>query len=362
MLRSSVLFPLLMLACSPALVSTGAGDKDGDDTDAADGPGDDTDAAADTDVEGDTAADTDGDTGDTGDTDTGPPPGPQLVRFVALGDAGEGNDDQYAVADAIEALCAQRGCDFALYLGDNFYDNGVDGVDDPQFQDKFELPYADLDMPFYVVLGNHDFGEIPVQFWKTDYQVEYTQKSTKWTMPDHFYEQQIDHAGFMALDTNMLMFGLGDLQGQTTWVRQTLKKHASATWRFAFGHHPWRSNGQHGNAGNYEGAKWLDPTGIVNGRTIKQFFEAELCGNIDFYFSGHDHNRQWLDPGACGVQFVVSGAGAKTTEFVNRDKNPTRWDDDATEGFLWVELDGRTATLAFYDKAGNLDYEGILTK
>ena len=24
---------------------------------------------------------------------------------------------------------------------------------------KFELPYADLDFPFNVVLGNHDYGE-----------------------------------------------------------------------------------------------------------------------------------------------------------------------------------------------------------
>ncbi|MBL9107498.1 MAG: metallophosphoesterase [Myxococcales bacterium] len=49
--------------------------------------------------------------------------------------------------------------DFGILLGDNFYVSGVSGVsgvDDPQWQDKFELPYSDLTFPIYAVLGNHD--------------------------------------------------------------------------------------------------------------------------------------------------------------------------------------------------------------
>ena len=41
-----------------------------------------------------------------------------------------------------------------------------------------------------------------------------------------------------------------------------------------------------------------------------------VCGDIDVYFSGHDHNRQWLEP-TCGTDFIVSGAGAKTTDLEN---------------------------------------------
>ena len=52
------------------------------------------------------------------------------VRFVAIGDAGEGNDAQFAVADVVEQVCTAQGCDFAIYLGDNFYDVGVESVDD----------------------------------------------------------------------------------------------------------------------------------------------------------------------------------------------------------------------------------------
>src|SRR5688572_3744110 len=82
----------------------------------------------------------------------------ERLRFVVLGDGGEGNDAQYLVGQAMAGVCAELGCDFALYLGDNFYDTGVESVDDEQFQTKFEMPYADCDFPCYVVLGNHDYG------------------------------------------------------------------------------------------------------------------------------------------------------------------------------------------------------------
>ena len=289
-----------------------------------------------------------------------PPGPPQVVRFVAIGDAGEGNSEQHAVADGIRAVCDRDGCDFALYLGDNFYEDGVDGVDDDQFRTKFEEPYADLDFPFYVVLGNHDFGEIPVEFWRTDYQVEYTRFSTKWTMPDHFYTEAIEHLQLIGLDTNMIMLGMDWIEPQRPWIRRVLQQSAQQTWRIAYGHHPWRSNGEHGNAGNYEGA-WFDPTGLVNGQLIQDFFRDELCREIDFYICGHDHNRQWLEP-TCGVNLIVSGAGAKTTDFVHRDRNPTIWGEDSGPGFTWIELVDRTATIRFYDMGGALEYEGVITK
>ena len=61
------------------------------------------------------------------------------LRFVALGDGGEGNATQYKVGEAIKKWCQAQsddapGCDFALYLGDNFYDDGVESVDDPHFK------------------------------------------------------------------------------------------------------------------------------------------------------------------------------------------------------------------------------------
>ena len=122
----------------------------------------------------------------TEDTAEPPPPEP-VVRFVALGDGGEGNETQYAVAAAMKTVCDSKtdsdgtGCQFALYLGDNFYDEGVENVYDGQFATKFEDPYAEIDFPFYVALGNHDYGGCAFgscgagwEFEKSDAQVMYT--------------------------------------------------------------------------------------------------------------------------------------------------------------------------------------------
>ena len=47
------------------------------------------------------------------------------------------------------------------------------------------------------------------------------------------------------------------------------------------------------------------------------FMEESVCGKIDVYFCGHDHNRQWFQP-TCGTEFVVSGAAAKNTDLEGR--------------------------------------------
>ncbi len=287
-----------------------------------------------------------------------PEPEPPVVRFIAMGDTGEGNQAQYDVSAAVEAVCLVQGCEFVLLLGDNFYDAGVRSVDDPQFRTKFEEPYANLRLPFFVTLGNHDFGEVPVEFWRTEYQVQYTSRSSKWNLPDHFYSFVAGPVTFLSLDTNMIMLGLDWVRDQRAWIRDQIDQ-AETPWIVGFGHHPYRSNGRHGNAGNYEGAGRLDPTGVVSGRRLASVFEAELCGRIDLFFSGHDHNRQWLEP-ACGVEHIVSGAGAKTTGLVGRDRNPTRFEDDQTPGFFWIEIEGDQLTVEAWDRSGRLDHRGTV--
>lgn len=288
---------------------------------------------------------------------------PRIVRFVAMGDGGEGNAAQYAVADAVAAVCAAKddehgpGCDFVLYLGDNFYDDGVESVEDEQFQTKFELPYAELDLPFYVVLGNHDYGELGVWKRKGSYEVEYSSHSDKWTMPDVFYSFTHGHARFIGLDTNRILFeDLWGNSGQDSWI-QTVLADTTPTWNIAFGHHPYISNGQHGNAGAYEGHAWLP---VANGASIKTFVEAHVCGKVDLYLSGHDHNRQWLEP-TCGTEFIVTGAAAKTTRLQNRG-NPVFFEDDTIEGFVWVELLDNRLTGEIWDRNGRLDLRRTLTR
>lgn len=297
----------------------------------------------------------------TDDTTTGGATG--LVRFVVLGDVGEGNEDQYQVADAIVSVCEQRGCDWAMLTGDNFYDSGVDGVDDPQWQEKFEMPYMDIDFPIYAVLGNHDYGGngIGVDFDtdKPDYQVDYTNHSRLWRMPAKYYSWTQAHAEFWGLDTNQVMTDPinGDSDPQRDWLIQGVTA-SNATWKIAFGHHPYISNGEHGNAGAYENLEAI-PLPFVTGKKVKEFIEDAICGKIDVYICGHDHNMQWLEA-KCGTEFIVAGAGSKANGL--SAKNPFHFQIPEMEGFTWVELSDNTFTGVIYDKNGNELYSRSFSK
>lgn len=349
------LVALALSACdAPEAAPAGDDAKGADtavDTASADTAPADTDTGAPPDSGNDTGSDSPADSAaDTAVEDPGPAP----VRFVALGDAGEGNAEQYAVGAAIGAVCARDGCDFALYLGDNFYDSGVDAVDDAQFQEKFELPYADLDFPFYVTLGNHDYGGegIGWELWKGETYVDYSAYSDKWTFPDLYYSHVQGDATFFGLDTTQVFWGI--TEDQLAWLQDGVAA-ANTGWTIAYGHHPYVSNGPHGNAGEYEGLDWVP---IVNGESVKEFVDDGICGVVDVYICGHDHSLQWPES-VCGTEFIVSGAGAKTTELGG--DNPTWFESDG-EGFVWIELDGETFTGVFYDQDGTELYRRSFTR
>jgi hypothetical protein len=137
---------------------------------------------------------------------------------------------------------------------------------------------------------------------------------------------------------------------QEAWIPDELAA-LGGTWKIALGHHPYLSNGPHGNAGTYDGTPG-------EGLVVKEFVEAHLCGQVDVYLSGHDHSLQWLEE-TCGTHFIVSGAGATT--YGLGGTNPVYFEDDSM-GFLWVEIDGATLTGVFYDATGTELYRATLTK
>jgi hypothetical protein len=298
------------------------------------------------------------------------PVAPTPVKFIVIGDAGKGNADQRRVAIAIRDLCQQKGCDFVLMLGDNIYDSGVASTTDAAWQSKFEQPYNDIDLPFYVALGNHDYGGklvvsvpgIGNEFDKGKVEVDYTQVSTKWNMPATHYTFEWGNVGFIVLDTNSILWDDTTYGDQAAWLPTATAAVAGKRWVFTAGHHPYRSNGQHGNAGDYDAPELAgipigNPLPIQSGDSLKSFFDDNICGISQVYFSGHDHSRQWLDePTAmCGTQLIVSGAGATTTNI--QDRGNTAFYEDATKvGFMYVTIDGDTFTGEFRDGSGALDY------
>jgi tartrate-resistant acid phosphatase type 5 len=293
--------------------------------------------------------------GDGGTTSGGPTTTPKTVRFIAVGDTGTGSNDQTKVGNTISAICKTRGCDFVQLLGDNLYDSGASSADDPIFQEKFEIPYAAVDQDFYVVLGNHDYGAngAGTDFNKGKNEVAYTAKSKKWKLPSSYYKHTKEHVEFFALDTNMVMFSQDDDQKKDipAWI-----KASTAAWKIAFGHHPYKSNGPHGNAGEYEGMSWIP---ITNGKTVKSFLEDNVCGSVDLYLSGHDHSRQWLNESCKGTELAVSGAGAKATELGG--KNPTLF-ESLELGFLYITIQDKTLTAEFVDENGVTEFTHTMKK
>lgn len=284
--------------------------------------------------------------------------GSKTVRFVAFGDAGTGSERQIAVGEAMAAVCKARGCDFALELGDNFYLSGVTSTDDEQFQSKFEVPYKNLAGPIYVTLGNHDNSQGPGEGSdnsRGDYQVDYHylqgRNSEKWRLPARYYNFTAADglAEFYSLDSNPLTAIVPDLNptwnwitygaAQQEWLTEALKT-SKAKWKIAFAHHPYRSNGLHGNAGNYDGIPEALPI-TSNGSPWKQFLEQTICAEgVDIFFQGHDHDLEWIKPvESCGkTHFIVSGAAEGPRPFGNPTRNDTYWQVDNTLGFFWFEL------------------------
>lgn len=265
-------------------------------------------------------------------------------NIVAVGDTGKGNREQFEVGTAMAQACQRDNCKFALLLGDNIYDVGISSPQDHQMIEKFERPYAGLDVPFYVALGNHDYGKYANDWKKGDHQIEYSKVNKKFVLPSYYYSFTYENALFIVLDTSRLFHGK-DVEDQLKFVQDALAKNTKK-WVVAVAHHPYISNGPHGNAGNYDGVPFPPYSGIH----IKEFFEKHLCAKTDLFISGHDHNLQTL-PGAgpCkNTLFVVSGGGASAGDKL-KGKNPSYFQ----KGMLGF------TTLSFTDKTLKISHLGI---
>lgn len=296
------------------------------------------------------------------------------LRFIVIGDSGSGSAGQYAVGEAIARVCQEKdefigdiafpGCDLVVGLGDNIYESGVTSVDDPQFAEKFEKPFEPVQLPFYMVLGNHDntayVGGDGAGNARGEFQVDYTyfdgKLSNRWNMPDRYF---LHSAGtthtnprplvdFVALDSNPIAGGFGDPDiayayhtygiDQRNWAVNTLAG-SNAVFSIVMAHHPYLSNGSHGNAGNYDRVP-SEILPVLAGERWKAFMEEAVCDQADFFFAGHDHDLQVLEAvPECGrTEFVVSGAAGKTRSIDDPQRNVARFQQGDVYGFFWMKV------------------------
>lgn len=274
-----------------------------------------------------------------------------------VGDTGSGTEDQHKVAKAMLATI-QRHKDMkaVCIVGDNIYEDGVTSVTDPQFQSKFEEPYADIDLPFYLCLGNHDYGNAHFSDGRYKHQIAYSTVSPKWNMPSRYYKKSLGPCDLFFLDTNLVFMDPSEISHQMKTMRHLYRK-SKNPWKILCGHHTWRSTGGHGNA-----------------EDAFETFLQELCQacRFDMYVCGHDHcqNHSVVTlPNGHQMHNVVIGTGGKRyddgpvfKENIHKAGDTKLHHASTRLGYTVVNANPKKLTISFHEEDTKGTHTATLTK
>jgi tartrate-resistant acid phosphatase type 5 len=253
------------------------------------------------------------------------------IRVLAFGDFGTGSAAQKQTAAAMVAYHNTHPFDFGLTLGDNFYPRGLASPDDPRWQTQWEQLYGPMHIPFYAVLGNHDWSgpDSPAA------EILYSAKSQSWHMPSPFYTFTAGPVQFFAFDTPAVD------EAELKWLDEELTK-STAQWKVVFGHYHIYS-----------------ATRGDNKELIARLLPILKKDHVDVYLNGHDHNLQELKPEGSVHFFVSGGGGAGLYEMNPYDRSVFR---QKVNGFTILEADSKTLAICFIGTDGSELYRRILTK
>jgi predicted MPP superfamily phosphohydrolase len=224
------------------------------------------------------------------------------VKFMAMGDNGTGEKEQYEVANQMAAAHNVFPFDFAIMLGDNLY-----GSQRPaDFVAKFERPYKPLldgGVKFYAALGNHD--DQNNRFYKP------------WNMGgERYYTYTKKNVRFFVLDSDYID------PKQLDWVTQQLKD-SNEDWKIAYFHHPlYSSGGRHGSETDLRLV--LEPLFLKYG--------------LNAVFSGHDHVYERVKPQK-GIYYFVTGSAGQLRRGDLKRSALTEAGYDQDQAFMLVEIE-----------------------
>jgi acid phosphatase len=274
------------------------------------------------------------------------------LKFVLIGDWGRmGHDNQVDVANQMGKTAADFGSVYTVSMGDNFYENGVAGVADPQWQSSFENIYTapSLQSPWKIILGNHDYrGNVQAQ-------LDYSKTSSRWRLPARYYQETTalpdgGKADFFYLDTSpFIQRYIGtkvDISGQDSqlqleWLDAALGA-STAQWKIVIGHHP-----------------------IYTVVTGQDHDEPDLISRLDpvlrkhkvlIYINGHDHCLQVVNQG--GIAYVTNGAGSQVYQPVAKREGFS----SGAHGFMTVALTSQKLDFTLIDMTGKTLYEQTVTR
>ena len=227
------------------------------------------------------------------------------VNLLVVGDLGYSPDPKVspntrtiakAMADYVRGNRAKF--DAVIVPGDVFKTK-LASTEDDAFKRGFEEMYDPkvLAMPFYAILGNHDF-DAPASAVELKYSARHPE--SRWKMPARWYRVDLPADAplltLLMLDSNKCKMTAAEWKTQIQWLGDELAK-PHAPWLICCGHKPAFSDGAHGDSGTIQ--KEIGPL-------LKKH-------NVDFYLSGHDHVLEHMQPEGWKTTFIVSGGGGENT-------------------------------------------------
>merc|ERR1712178_389553 len=246
---------------------------------------------------------------------------------------------------------------FTLGLGDSFYPDGIIGREDPRFDTIFSEPFSFLDIPWYNILGNHEYynnwtevvidgtlgkrderwichrdydilkfspsaiNPFSVQFFFIDTNpfLKYYQHSVNECLDKaipasedscdgkYIGLKELEPAMQIKLMSNSILQN-GAVSNDTKdamWDAYTNRmalrleeslRHSDARVKIVVGHHPVYNQGEHGDTEELKTA----------------FLPILKKYKVPLYINGHSHNLQHIKLNDHPTHFITSGAGAKT--------------------------------------------------
>jgi hypothetical protein len=247
------------------------------------------------------------------------------VHILSVGDWGSAALGGYHLKNAQNTAAAMQSYVKAntprlvLNTGDNFYYCGIQNGSDPQINEDFVGLFGSIQLPWYSILGNHDYGFNP------DAQLWLNQTIPTWIMDARYYHRRADLnnglvLNVIALDTNPCV---ADYRGedrakwdpcgiqyptcepvpdvcrfhenivqqnctaQLAWFRATLDSiDADNEWVFVLGHHK------------------------ANEINVENFQALISDPRVHLYLNGHTHNLEHYSIGrAMDPKYITTGAG-----------------------------------------------------
>ncbi|KAL3502121.1 hypothetical protein ACH5RR_036570 [Cinchona calisaya] len=284
------------------------------------------------------------------------------LSLLVVGDWGRrGAYNQTEVAVQMANIGDQVDPNFIISTGDNFYENGLTGVEDPAFEESFSDIYLgqSLQKQWYSVLGNHDYrGDVLAQL-----DPILKQKDSRWLCLRSFI-LNTDVAEFFFVDTTPFVdkyftnpkddtYDWRGVLPREEYLSNLLKdldtalKESSSSWKIVVGHHTIKSAGDHGITHELE----------------KRLLPLLQENHVDLYINGHDHCLQHISSSDSPLQFLTSGGGSKAWRQIIRPWNPNElklyYDG---QGFMTMKLTKSHVDIHFYDVFANVLHQWSSSK